>query len=115
MDIGEKVKTYLDKGVSASKNAIDKGVEVSRKAFDKAGVAVQDFSDKSVLRIEKHQFEIKREEQLKKLGKLAADKFIGENQTTLSAEETELQGVLREIRQLDEEIGKREAVLSDGK
>lgn len=112
MDVSEKVKAYFDKGVSVSKSAIDKGVEVSKKALNKAGAAVQDFSDKSVVRIEKHQFETKREEQLTNLGKLVAEKIIGGGQVSFSAEDSDISGVITEIKHLDEEIAKREAVLS---
>ncbi|HAH63630.1 MAG TPA: hypothetical protein DCL73_16215, partial [Treponema sp.] len=112
MDVSEKVKAYFDKGVSVSKNAIDKGVEVSKKALNKAGAAVQDFSDKSVVRIEKHQFETKREEQLKALGKLVADKIITGGQSSFSAEDSDISVVITEIKHLDEEIAKREAILS---
>ena len=63
MAIGDKIKRYFDKGVEASKTAFDKGMEASKTAFNKASSAVQDFSDKSVVRIEKHQFETKKEEE----------------------------------------------------
>ncbi|MCK9171389.1 MAG: hypothetical protein M0P01_13330 [Treponema sp.] len=114
MDISGKVKSYLDKGVSVSKNALDKGVEVSKKALDKAGAAVQDFSDKSVVRIEKHQFETKREEKIKDLGKLVADKIIGEKQVSVSAEDSDVSALISGIKHLNDEITKREAVLAEG-
>jgi len=113
MDVSEKVKTYFDKGVSVSKNAIDKSLEVSKKALNKAGAAVQDFSDKSVIRIEKHQFEAKREEQLKNLGKSVADKIIEKKQVSFSAEDSDISSFITEIKHLNEEIAKREAVLSE--
>ena len=46
MAIGDKIKRYFDKGVTASKTAFDKGMEASKTAFNKASSAVQDFSDK---------------------------------------------------------------------
>ena len=78
MAIGDKIKRYFDKGVTASKTAFDKGMEASKTAFNKASSAVQDFSDKSVVRIEKHQFETKKEEQLLALGKKVFEKFASE-------------------------------------
>jgi len=115
MDISEKVKVYLDKGVIASKNAIDKGVEVSKKALDKAGSAVQNFSDKSVIRIEKHQFETKRDDQLMSLGKLVAEKVISGTSTSFSAEDSDISVIIDQIKLLNEEIAKREAVLTEEK
>ena len=76
MAIGDKIKRYFDKGVEASKTAFDKGMEASKTALNKASNAVQDFSDKSVVRIEKHQFETKKEEQLLALGKKVFEKFF---------------------------------------
>ena len=41
MAIGDKIKRYFDKGVTASKTAFDKGMEASKTAFNKASSAVQ--------------------------------------------------------------------------
>ena len=49
----DEIKEKLQSG-------LDKFLDSSKKALGKAGNAVQDFSDKSVIRIEKHQFEVKR-------------------------------------------------------
>jgi hypothetical protein len=112
MGVSEKVKEYFDKSVTVSKNAIDKSLEVSKKALDKAGAVVQDFSDKSVVRIEIHQFESKRDEQLRILGKKTADKIIKDGQESVSAGDADILPVIAEIKRINKEIEKREAVLA---
>jgi hypothetical protein len=112
MSVSEKVKEYLDKSVTVSKNAIDKSLEVSKKALDKAGAVVQDFSDKSVVRIEIHQFEGKRDEQFRIMGKKAAEKFIKDGQETISEGDADIQPIITEIKRINKEIEKREVILS---
>jgi len=111
MSISDKVKAYFDKGLAVSKTALDKGAEVSKKALDKAGTAVQDFSDKSVVRIEKRQFEAKRDELYKNLGKLIAEAVNGGQRSTFAAADADISASAAEIKHLDEEIRRREAVL----
>lgn len=90
------------------KSGMDKFVESSKKALAQAGNAVQDFSDKSVIRIEKHQLESKKDEQLKKLGILAAEKFLNDESAVLSASEEAVVEILQEIRRLNGDISNRE-------
>ena len=90
------------------KSGMDKFVESSKKALSQAGNAVQDFSDKSVIRIEKHQLESKKDEQLKKLGTLAAEKFLNDDSAVLSAGEEAVVAILEEIRRLNGDISNRE-------
>ena len=112
MAIGDKIKRYFDKGVVASKTAFDKGMEASKTALTKAGNAVQDFSDKSVVRIEKHQFETKKEEQLLALGKKVFEKFSGDAASVLRADDADIVPIIVEIKHCDEEIAKREEALA---
>lgn len=112
MGVSEKVKEYFDKSVTVSKNAIDKSLEVSKKALDKAGAVVQDFSDKSVVRIEIHQFESKRDEQIRILGKKTADKLIKDGQESISSGDADILPIITEIKRINNEIEKREVILS---
>jgi hypothetical protein len=104
MDIGDTVKQYIDKGVEASK-----------KAFNKAGDAVQDFSDKSVVRIEKRQFEAKRAEQIEALGNRVAKLIITDGSASVSADDAEIAAAVGQIRNFDAEIARRAAVLAEKK
>ncbi|MBQ1629193.1 MAG: hypothetical protein II098_08575 [Treponema sp.] len=93
------------------RSGMDKFVESSKKALSQAGNAVQDFSDKSVIRIEKHQLETKKDEQLKKLGSLAVEKFLNDDSAVLSASEEAVVTILEEIRRLNTDIAEREEKL----
>ena len=112
MAIGDKIKRYFDKGVAASKTALDKGMEASKTALNKASSAVQDFSDKSIVRIEKHQFETKKEEQLLALGKKVLEKLSGDAAAVLRGDDADIAAIVAEIKHCDEEIVKREEALA---
>ena len=53
---------------SKVKNAISKGAKVSKEAFEKAGNKIQNFTDKSVLKMEIRQLETKRDCKYEELG-----------------------------------------------
>lgn len=107
----DKMKVYLDKGVEVSKEALSKGVEVSKEALSKAGEAVQDFSDKSVTKIEAHQLVSRQNKEYRALG-LAVQKFFEENPSgTLTRDNSLIQGILQEIARLEKEIAEREESL----
>lgn len=86
------------------KFGMEKVVESSKKALAQAGSAVQDFSDKSVIRIEIHQLESKRDEQVKLLGNLAMSRFLAEGTQTLSSDEEAVSAILEEVKKLDKDI-----------
>ncbi|MBP3708993.1 MAG: hypothetical protein J6I73_01080 [Treponema sp.] len=112
MEFSDKIKKYLDKGVEVSKNAFDKGVEVSKTAISKASNAVQDFSDKSVVRIERRQFETKRDEQFAVLGKKVAEKIINENAQSIKADDEDVIAIIEEIKHCNEELARRDEALA---
>ncbi len=98
---------FLDK----MKEYLDKGVEVSKEALSKAGDAVQDFSDKSVTKIESHQLVSRQNKEYRLLGE-AVEKFFAENPgASLSADNSVISGILEEIRRLEKEIAQREESL----
>ena len=112
MAIGDKIRQYFDKGVAASKTAFDKGMEASKSAITKASSAVQDFSDKSVVRIEKHQFETKKEEQLLALGKKVFEKFSADSAASIHGGDADIAPIVAEVKHCDEEIAKRDTALA---
>ena len=97
------------------KDALDKFVQSSKKAFGKAGNAVQDFSDKSVTRIEKKQFESKRDAQYTKLGKIVADALIENPSAKIDFSGEEILSMIEDIKTFSAEIKSREEVLSQDK
>jgi malonyl CoA-acyl carrier protein transacylase len=101
------VMAFLDK----MKEYLDKGVEVSKEALSKAGEAVQDFSDKSVTKIESHQLVSRQNKEYRLLGQ-AVEKFFAENPgASLSADHSVISGILEEIKRLEKEIAQREEIL----
>lgn len=98
---------FLDK----MKEYLDKGVEVSKEALSKAGDAVQDFSDKSVTKIETHQLISRQNKEYRALGQ-AVLKFFEENPSaSLSADNSLISGIMAEIQRLEKEIVQREESL----
>ena len=85
-------------------DGMDKFVESSKKALGAAGEAVQDFSSKSVVLIEKTHLESKLSEQYKRLGKFTAIKLIADETSSISVEDTDVVRILTEIKALSEKI-----------
>lgn len=102
----EEFKEKLKKGV-------DKVVNSSKKAIGKAGVAMQDFSDKSVIKIEKHQLESKRDVEYAKLGKIVANKFENDLSLSINGEEPEVSEIIKTINNFNKEIELKEKALLD--
>ena len=100
----EETKQKAKGLINKVKGALDKGLNASKKALGIAGEAVQDFSDKSVIRIEIHQLESKRDEQVKLLGDLAMSRFLAEGTQTLSSDEEAVSAILEEVKKLDKDI-----------
>ena len=109
----DKVKDGFNKGLEASKNVLDKVMEVSKDALNRAGSAVQDFSDRSVVRIEKKQFESKRQDFVAKLGEVARKKLMSNPSQSVNIDDNEVSNLINEIKKCDEEITKREQILQE--
>ena len=91
----DKMKTFFDKSVEASKNA-----------FEKAGDAVQDFGDKSVTRIEIKKLEAKLEKQYAAIGKLVYETDLDslKNNESFAKLKEEAEFILKEIETKKSEI-----------
>lgn len=101
-DVESKVKTFFSKTA-----------KVSKDAFEKAGTKVQDFSDKSVIKIEKHQLETKRDCKYEELGfKVSQLLLQGAEITGVNSDEIEIvKDIQNQIIQLSDEIAKKENLL----
>lgn len=104
----EKAKGFL----SSITSALDKGWNASKNALGKAGNAVQDFSDKSVVAIEKKQFENKRKKEVTELGELVYTKF-NKKAMSISPKEADVANLLSSIKNCEKEISKREKMLKE--
>lgn len=98
-ELGKKLKSFFNKGAEASKNA-----------FEKAGDKVQEFSDKSVVRLEKKQLETKLEQKYAEIGKLIEESA---SEINLSSEENDgkLKAFLEEVKTLKADITEKEEAL----
>ena len=98
-ELGNKVKDLFSRGTQASKQALEK-----------AGDKVQDFTDKSVTRIEIHRLETKRDCKYEEMGlKLSQMLLEGASITCENAEDIKiLNDIQEEIKNLAEQIREKE-------
>ena len=98
-ELGNKVKDLFSRGTQASKQALEK-----------AGDKVQDFTDKSVTKIEIHRLETKRNCKYEEMGlKLSQMLLEGASITCENAEDIKiLNDIQEEIKNLAEQIREKE-------
>ena len=95
------------------KSLFSKGMETSKEAFEKAGDKVQDFTDKSVTKIEIHKLETKRDCKYEEMGlKLSQMLLQGASITCENVEDIKiLTDIQEEIKTLSDQIRERESEL----
>lgn len=93
--------------VDKVKDFMDKGVEVSKTALTKAGEAVQDFSEKSVIRIDIKKLESKLEKLINELGSYVFDKFNSENSESVYASEEKIASIIKNINEVKNQIASK--------
>lgn len=101
MAFWDTVRTYLDKGVEASKDALTK-----------ANTAANDFGNTSRLRIEIQQLKSKRGKSSAKLGGIALEAFLGGAESIAAGDEA-VKAVLDSVRQIDAEIAEKNRLLDE--
>lgn len=101
MDIDRKLRDILEKGA-----------KVSKAAFEKAGDAVQEFSDKSVVRLERKQLENRRDTKYTELGRAVAVSFMEKGQNVFKSDTQEGQAFVQEILPLLDEIAGLDRAIS---
>ena len=92
-----------------------KVAEVSKSAFDKASDKVQDFTDKSILKIDIKKLQVKQNELYKNLGEIVS-KFLSEeiiNQLGIDnpAEKENILSIQNEIIELEKQIKQKQSEL----
>lgn len=93
------------------RDGMDKFIESSKKVLGAAGNAVQDFSDKSVVRIEKSQFESKLHEQYRKFGEYVAGILVADSSASINTSDSKVSEFIAEINNLSKEIELRSNLL----
>ena len=95
------------------KSLFSKGVESSREVLEKAGDKVQDFTDKSVIKIEIHKLETKRDCKYEEMGlKLSQMLLEGASITCENADDIKiLNDIQEDIKNLAEQISEKEKCL----
>lgn len=89
-EFGNKVADLFSKGAKASKDA-----------FEKAGDAVQDFTDKSITKIENKKIELKITNKYEELGKIVSLELESKELNNFSEESvTKIQEIQKEITSL---------------
>jgi len=96
----DDIQKYLEIGVQASKDALSK-----------AGDAVSKFSDESIIRIEKKQFEHKLNQEITALGLTVLKAFEDEKKESIGSDEPEIITHINKIKEIKTEITKREGLL----
>jgi hypothetical protein len=99
--------------VDKAKEYLDTGVRVSKDVLVKAGGAVQEMSDKGVLRVEIAQLKSKRKRAHEKLGEAVFEAFIVQETKTLTSKKPEISGVLSEISGLNDTIAAKTKALNE--
>lgn len=96
----EELKSYVDKGLSASKDALDK-----------AGKAVSKFGDESILKIEIQQLKSQIKKETSALGEYVLNAFETESKESVAASEEKVIEILNKIKGARKEIEEREEKL----
>lgn len=96
------------------KDLFSKGAKVSKEAFEKAGDKVQEFTDKSVIKIEKKQLENKLEDKYTEMGKDLEKVLLSATVTFAEPESQEkFNTYLHQLSELKNEIHAKEDLLHD--
>ena len=103
----------IDEFGTKVKSLFSKGMESSKEALEKAGDKVQDFTDKSVTKIEIHKLETQRDCKYEEMGlKLSQMLLEGASITCSNADDIKiLNDIQEEIKNISEEIHNKEKEL----
>lgn len=101
MGVEEKLRGFLSKSA-----------EVSKNVFSKAGDAVQEFSDKSVLKIDKMKLENQKTKKMADLGDLVYTLLQDEN-TTITLNTDKVKDLISEINKIESEIAEKTELLEN--
>ncbi|MDE5580398.1 MAG: hypothetical protein K2I95_03150 [Treponemataceae bacterium] len=95
------------------KGGLEKGYVASKVGLKKAGAALQKFSDKSVVAVEKKPLEAKRKKTCVHIGEIVAKRLSAKNASPIGSSDEEIAPLLKEVANFDKEIAKREKSLKE--
>lgn len=101
--------TFLDK----MRGFLDQGVTASKDFVVKAGAKAQDLGQKGVLKLEIAQLEHQAQKLISKLGAEAYAAFAERGEASLAADAAPVRGLLAEIDSVKNAIDKKEAELAE--
>jgi hypothetical protein len=90
---------------------LDQGAQASKELLSKAGAKAQDLGERGALTLEIKQMESQSRKALAKLGTEVYRLLVEESESTVSALDPAVKGILAEIASLKEAIEKREGEL----
>jgi len=93
------------------KAGLKTGFSVTKKGLSKAGTAIQNYSDLSMVQIEKKQFESKIKKAYASLGEIVVKKLSAKNAAPLTAADADISELIKGISSLSKEISKRDKIL----
>ncbi len=105
----------IDEVGTKLKDLFSRGSQVSKEVFEKAGDKVQDFTDKSVTKLEIHKLETKRDCKYEEMGlKLSQMLLQGAAITCDNVEDIKiLNDIQEEIKNLSDQIREKEKSVSE--
>jgi hypothetical protein len=95
------------------KSLVDTGIAASKDALSKAGSAARDLGDKSVLRLELGQLQKKAAKNYETLGIQVCQAFGEGKKKSLAPQDAEISGFIHEAGRLTAEIERRATVLKE--
>jgi len=93
------------------RNWVEQGVSASKHLAEKAGAAAQDAGEKGVLKIEIMQLESQAQKLVARLGSEAYALLVEQRKATISSEDPSIRGILAEVASIRAAIEKKEAEL----
>ena len=109
-DVSDKIQgleALIQSKLNDEELNLEASVEVSKTAITKAGDAVQDFSEKSVIRIDIKKLESKLEKLINELGSYVFDKFNSENAEFVNASDEKVASIINNINEVKSQIASK--------
>src|SRR5690606_34743173 len=110
--INRRGDTYMDFWTRV-KSTVDKGLSASKDLFGKAGEAARELGEKGVLRIEVRELENRVKDLLQALGLAVFQQLDKEGKASVTAKNQEIAELIQQIKTAESEITLREQKLEE--
>lgn len=104
-------KIISDESKKQFSEGVGKAVEAGKTIVSKAGSALQDFSDKSVIKFEIHQYKRKIANCHEKIGAYLCNKLINDGAATVGSDDEVVRPLVENVVTYLDEIKKREEAI----